>query len=661
MYKENYLQVELPMIILAAIGGDIDIYKYLLDQGVNSSTLGHIGLSRKLKNSVISNVIGASAFYGRINLLHYILEKSANSKKLEINQKTIEKKSKTKQFSLQKEFTDFTPLHLSFANDLISEDDQIEVIKLLHRYKSELTSLDWNRNNILHLAVKFNKKRIVKFILEDMKLVDMNEVSNKEGQTAMAIAKSMEANEIFNYLQSFSKSSQTGNDLEEELLELIENTSNKKKKKNKKDKKKKEDNLGVIGTTNEFQETLKPPKEKPVEAPKKENEVVSNFQEKPKGNEENEIQEDEYSEEELGEDKDSHQSTKKYYQRITYYTNYGENKTKNNYKYGYNNSNSAGYRTNPNYSYRNYEKDYNDYDYSYKPYKKDGYGNNNNYNTNTYGDDKRYGKYSQNNRYKGRASVESEATTTTPAITIPSTSAPIQAQPLISDNVNKQPTRTTVIVGLSSKYEKKMGKIYDKEREKENERKVSKEDERNITEKLEIPMIGVKSEEKQLEINNETLTDIKKEENEENISNPKNDIADIKNVEPNSAKYEINKIEEQEHENEEDYMGEENFITDEYAEEKYQEEESENRHSSKQEIKILTEEKVVDNPQSNEEKETNTQIVQAVTKSTTVETHQIIKPIYSETIEKDLKELTVKNKNKIFNIFREKYLIYKKT
>jgi hypothetical protein len=649
------------MIILAAIGGDIDIYKYLLDQGVNSSTLGHIGLSRKLKNSVISNVIGASAFYGRINLLHYILEKSANSKKLEINQKTIEKKSKTKQFSLQKEFTDFTPLHLSFANDLISEDDQIEVIKLLHRYKSELTSLDWNRNNILHLAVKFNKKRIVKFILEDMKLVDMNEVSNKEGQTAMAIAKSMEANEIFNYLQSFSKSSQTGNDLEEELLELIENTSNKKKKKNKKDKKKKEDNLGVIGTTNEFQETLKPPKEKPVEAPKKENEVVSNFQEKPKGNEENEIQEDEYSEEELGEDKDSHQSTKKYYQRITYYTNYGENKTKNNYKYGYNNSNSAGYRTNPNYSYRNYEKDYNDYDYSYKPYKKDGYGNNNNYNTNTYGDDKRYGKYSQNNRYKGRASVESEATTTTPAITIPSTSAPIQAQPLISDNVNKQPTRTTVIVGLSSKYEKKMGKIYDKEREKENERKVSKEDERNITEKLEIPMIGVKSEEKQLEINNETLTDIKKEENEENISNPKNDIADIKNVEPNSAKYEINKIEEQEHENEEDYMGEENFITDEYAEEKYQEEESENRHSSKQEIKILTEEKVVDNPQSNEEKETNTQIVQAVTKSTTVETHQIIKPIYSETIEKDLKELTVKNKNKIFNIFREKYLIYKKT
>ena len=661
MYKENYLQVELPMIILAAIGGDIDIYKYLLDQGVNSSTLGHIGLSRKLKNSVISNVIGASAFYGRINLLHYILEKSANSKKLEINQKTIEKKSKTKQFSLQKEFTDFTPLHLSFANDLISEDDQIEVIKLLHRYKSELTSLDWNRNNILHLAVKFNKKRIVKFILEDLKLVDMNEVSNKEGQTAMAIAKSMEANEIFNYLQSFSKSSQTGNDLEEELLELIENTSNKKKKKNKKDKKKKEDNLGVIGTTNEFQETLKPPKEKPVEAPKKENEVVSNFQEKPKGNEENEIQEDEYSEEELGEDKDSHQSTKKYYQRITYYTNYGENKTNNNYKYGYNNSNSAGYRTNPNYSYRNYEKDYDDYDYSYKPYKKDGYGNNNNYNTNTYGDDKRYGKYSQNNRYKGRASVESEATTTTPAITIPSTSAPIQAQPLISDNVNKQPTRTTVIVGLSSKYEKKMGKIYDKEREKENERKVSKEDERNITEKLEIPMIGVKSEEKQLEINNETLTDIKKEENEENISNPKNDIADIKNVEPNSAKYEINKIEEQEHENEEDYMGEENFITDEYAEEKYQEEESENRHSSKQEIKILTEEKVVDNPQSNEEKETNTQIVQAVTKSTTVETHQIIKPIYSETIEKDLKELTVKNKNKIFNIFREKYLIYKKT
>ena len=87
--KENYLQVECPLIIIAAVGGDIDIYKFLVDRGVNQNVLGYIGLSKKSKNSVISNLIGACAFYGRIDLLHYLLEKSQI--KLDINQKSTEK------------------------------------------------------------------------------------------------------------------------------------------------------------------------------------------------------------------------------------------------------------------------------------------------------------------------------------------------------------------------------------------------------------------------------------------------------------------------------------------------------------------------------------------------------------------------------------------
>ena len=213
--KENYQDVECPVAILAAIGGDIDIYKYLTDRGVNCSSVGHIGLSKKLKNSVISNVIGASAFYGRINLLHFILEKTASFTKLDINHKSIEKKSKTKQYSLHKEFADFTPVHLGL-NDFNSEDDSIEILKLLQRYNCDMSALDWNRNNILHLAVKFNKKRVVKFILEDLKFLDMIDLSNKEGQTAIAIAKSMDADDILSYLQTFSQSSQANKDLDQE-------------------------------------------------------------------------------------------------------------------------------------------------------------------------------------------------------------------------------------------------------------------------------------------------------------------------------------------------------------------------------------------------------------------------------------------------------------
>jgi hypothetical protein len=659
--KENYLEVACPMTILAAIGGDIDIYKYLLDRGVNSTNLGHIGLSRKLKNSVISNVIGASAFYGRINLLHYILEKTASSTRLDINQKSSEKKSKTKQFSLQKEFVDFTPVHLAMANDLISEDDSIEVMKLLNRYRCDMNALDWNKNNILHLSVKFNKKRVVRFIIEDLKFLDMNDASNKEGQTAMAIAKSIEANDIFNYLQKFNKSSQAANNLEDELLELIENTGNKKKKKNKKDKKKKEEDLGVIGTTNEFQETLKPPKEKPAEVPKQE--TARKIQEKeeiPKVNEKEEL-----SEEEAEEDKNTTQTNKQYYERKSYYTNYGDNKIQKNYKYGYNTTSSSGYRTNPNYAYRSYEKDYNDYDYSYKPYKKDNYGYNN-YNTNTYGDEKRYGKYQQNKGFKNRSSLDSEGAQATPiqttstalidtSTTTPTvTTAPVQPQSLISsENINKQPARSTGIVGLSTKYEKKMGKLQGKEKEKELHTKeqekevVVKETEKNVDHNIEKPSFEeAMKKESQIEITQEEpKTDLKSEEIVENPSQKSRDeLKEIPNVEVHTAKYEINNIQEQEHENEEDYMGDENFITDENAEDKDQEDEVENKPSNKQETRTISEEKENLEKSSSVEDKVPIEIVQTVQQELTnnpTKTHDIKHHIDSETTEKELKELTV--------------------
>lgn len=658
--KENYLQVECPITILAAIGGDIDIYKYLLDRGVNSSGSAHIGLSRKLKNSVISNVIGASAFYGRINLLHYILEKTRSSNRLDINQKTIEKKSKTKQFSLQKEFADFTPIHLALVNDFISEDDSIEVMKLLYRYKCDMNAVDWNKNNILHLAVKFNKKRIVKYIMEDFKFLDMNEVANKDGQTPVAIAKTIESNYLFNYLQGFSKSSEAVGDLEEELLELIESTGNKNKKKNKKDKKKKGEDLGVIGTTNEFQETLKPPKEKLVEPPKQEEAKNAPAKSKEKEENSNGNEEDQFSEENAGEEKDTSISTKQYYERKSYYTNYGDNKMKKNYQYGYNTTNSTGYRKNPNYSNRSYEKDYDDYDYSNKTYKKHDYGYSS-YSYNTYGDEKKYGKYSQNKGYKSKSSVDYEAqalpvTSTSSATAIPATltttatTAPAQSQVLITDNIDKQQVRKTGIVGLSSKHEKKIGKIHEKERDKELSKEQLKEispteTEKHVLEKLEkIPVIEIRPIIEQTEISIEKSHEVKSEDILANISQTsKDDNKNLDNIEPQSAKYEIKKIEEHDHENEEDYLGDENFITDELVEDKDHDDEIEHRQDNKQELIVSENKHIKEEPALTEEKIPTqiTAIVETEIKPAKAETHHIIQPVHSETTEKELKELTV--------------------
>jgi ankyrin repeat protein len=652
--KDNYLQIESPLIILVAIGGDIDIYKFLADREVNQAALGHIGLSKKLKNSVISNVIGACAFYGRINLLHYLLEKSQN--RLDINHKSTEKKSKTKQFSLHKEFADFTPVHLSLANDLNSEDDSIEILKLLQRYKADLTALDWNRNNILHLAVKFNKKRVVKYILEDLKYLDMIDVSNKEGQTAMAIAKSIDASEIFNYLETFSKSNQAGNDLEEELLELIEDTSAKKKK-TKKNKKKKEDNLGVLGTTNEFQETLKPPK--PVEVvPKLEEKaaVINVNNEKPKEKESKKLEE-EYFEEEVEENEETTQSSKQYYERKSYFTNYGDNKNKKNYKYGYNNVSSMtnNYRSNPNYSNRNYENDYNEYDYSYKTYKQDSYYNNYN-STNTYGEDKKNGKYTQNTRYKNK-NYESYSDNTVTEIT------QSQGQSVsTTDNLNKNAPRTGGIVGLSTKYDKKhLTKTAAKEAEKNVIETVVSSENKFVSE---VVIVEGKNDDACVLQTNEVI------QSAEDIQTEKNEVEIGETI---VGKYEIKKIDEQEHENEED-LGEENFITDENVEDKDHEEEEVNKVN---EIKEIHERPQIQITEEFKETEPEKEIILITNIEPAVEHEEKVdkdKNIaveaeekeetpnrFSETTEKELKELTVNKNYKITKIILGKMLRFSKT
>mmetsp|Transcript_108136 Transcript_108136/g.149430 ORF Transcript_108136/g.149430 Transcript_108136/m.149430 type:complete len:136 (-) Transcript_108136:1689-2096(-) len=64
-----------PYIIQAACNGDIDVFQTLLKNGANIFDTGHICLSRKKKNSVESNVIGAASFYGNIKILKLAMGK----------------------------------------------------------------------------------------------------------------------------------------------------------------------------------------------------------------------------------------------------------------------------------------------------------------------------------------------------------------------------------------------------------------------------------------------------------------------------------------------------------------------------------------------------------------------------------------------------------
>ena len=72
--KEHYNLVECPLIIQAAIAGSWDLFKYFQESTKsNINVAGHIGLSKKKKNSIISNVFGAACFYGHFDFIKNLL------------------------------------------------------------------------------------------------------------------------------------------------------------------------------------------------------------------------------------------------------------------------------------------------------------------------------------------------------------------------------------------------------------------------------------------------------------------------------------------------------------------------------------------------------------------------------------------------------------
>jgi hypothetical protein len=368
--KESYLKVDCPWIIQAAVGGDIDIFNYLLDHGANVNSVGHITLSRKNKNSVISNVLGAAAYYGRSNLVHFILEKYPAVDK---NYKCTEKKAKVKQFNQSKEFADFTPVHLCISSE-IQEDDTIEILRKLNTYGSKFDLTDFNKNNILHLATKLNKFAVVKYIVDDLKLINFANDLNKEGQTPVAVDDLN--SQIKNYLQQYL----TTNDNYEEILELFENSKNKNQRKGKKKKNQKDE---FLINSSEFHETLKIPLSKPkIEAPREDPKsivpisttltstadppiVTKNIKE-----DSSSAEHENDEEQNLTEDNKQHYERRSYYNDKNYRTsggNYYRNNYDNNYKGNYNKGYDNNYKKD-NYGYGNkyYNKDYNSQGYAKK-------------------------------------------------------------------------------------------------------------------------------------------------------------------------------------------------------------------------------------------------------------------------------------------------------
>ena len=112
--KDNFIDIMCPFVLMAGIGGDVEIFKYLLNQNLISdlNISGIIGLSNKFKNVFNSNIIGPCAYYGNEKLLEYLLNNYRS--KLDINIYTTENNPNRKKQKIifQKNFQELPALYL---------------------------------------------------------------------------------------------------------------------------------------------------------------------------------------------------------------------------------------------------------------------------------------------------------------------------------------------------------------------------------------------------------------------------------------------------------------------------------------------------------------------------------------------------------------------
>lgn len=84
--EKNYRMT--PFIITAAIHGDVETFEEIVNQGGDVKAKGFIGLSKKRKNKINSNIVGAAAYHGNTKLINFFINKLSNKDMEHVSKET---------------------------------------------------------------------------------------------------------------------------------------------------------------------------------------------------------------------------------------------------------------------------------------------------------------------------------------------------------------------------------------------------------------------------------------------------------------------------------------------------------------------------------------------------------------------------------------------
>ena len=177
---------------------------------------GFIGLTKKKKNLINSNAVGAAAFSGKKKMLEFLLSRmSGKSLEFEASEEQ-DRLGVSSKGKLEKEISKYTPLMLN----IVSGEHNFDCFKVLLQHNAEYTRIDSNGNTILHIAAMYDNCKVLEYTAKNLK-VDIF-ARNKAGETALSIAQSKNNTKAAELLTECSSELDTSKKLAESLINELE-------------------------------------------------------------------------------------------------------------------------------------------------------------------------------------------------------------------------------------------------------------------------------------------------------------------------------------------------------------------------------------------------------------------------------------------------------